>query len=139
MAATTVAVFSSRYFFFFFSFLFPSLVALRMRHTVRCRADLRASAEVSLKEHSSSCAQSNTCPLFERKFRTIKIFVVLFRFSFTSTSSSNQLDQPLIVNNTHICIYIYHLYNIVNNINAQNTRVQYIKYNNNNNRNHNII
>lgn len=49
----------------FLLFLFPSRRACAI--AVTSSADLRASAEVSLKEHSSSCVQSNTRPQSERK------------------------------------------------------------------------
>lgn len=44
-------------------------------------ADLRASAEVSLKEHSSSCAQSNTRPQSERKKYVHRSYSVFRYFS----------------------------------------------------------
>lgn len=49
----------------FLLFLFPSRRACAVAAT--SSADLRAPAEVSLKEHSSSCVQSNTRPQSERK------------------------------------------------------------------------
>lgn len=77
-AAAAAAVFSSRF------FLVPSLFLWRARACVvndSSSADLRASAEVSLKEHSSSCAHSNSRSQFERKNPS----VVWFRFCFFSS------------------------------------------------------
>lgn len=68
VCAAAAAVFSSRFVSFFF-LCFSFRRATRMRRATRRRPTygLRDSAEVSLKEHSSSCAQSNTRPQSGRK------------------------------------------------------------------------